>query len=154
MDREEAVTVTIPAGVEEGMVLRVPRHGMPADVTNGLPGDLFVLVRTAADPRFTRHGADLWRVETVTVPEAVLGTKRTIPTLEGSVEVTIPRATQPGTLMRVAQKGLPEFGARRRGDLYLQINVDIPARLTKKERDLYTQLRGLEAAEKESHAAV
>ncbi len=147
---EESVTVTVPIGVEEGMVLRVPGHGMPSEARNGVPGDLFVVVRTVPDPRFTRRGADLWRTETITIPEAVLGTTRTVPTLDGRADVTIRRGTQPRTIMRLARQGLPEFGGGHRGDLYLEIDVQIPERLTRKQRELYSQLRTLDAAEKES----
>jgi molecular chaperone DnaJ len=152
VEREEAVTVTIPVGVEEGMVLRVPGHGMPSEVKNGVAGDLFVVVRTAPDPRFARRGADLWRTETISIPDAVLGAKRAVPTLDGSVDVTIRRGTQPGTILRLAGKGLPEFGGRRRGDLYLQVAVRVPEQVTKKERELYSQLRTLESETKKSVA--
>jgi molecular chaperone DnaJ len=122
---------------------------MPSEAKNGVAGDLFVVVRTITDSRFTRRGADLWRTESVTIPDAVLGTKRTVPTLDGTVDVTIRRGTQPGTILRLARQGLPEFGGGRRGDLYLQIAVRIPERLTKKERELYSELRELAASEKE-----
>jgi molecular chaperone DnaJ len=152
VEREESVTVTIPVGVEEGMVLRVPGHGMPSEAKNGVAGDLFVVVRTAPDPRFARRGADLWRTETISVPDAVLGAKRAAPTLDGSVDVTIRRGTQPGTILRLAGKGLPEFGGWRRGDLYLQVAVRVPEQVTKKERELYNQLRTLESDAKKSVA--
>jgi molecular chaperone DnaJ len=64
---DEALTVRVPIGVEEGMALRVPGHGQPADKARMPPGDLFVVIRTADDPRFERHGRDLYRVETVDV---------------------------------------------------------------------------------------
>lgn len=152
IDREQLVTVTIPVGVEQGMVLRVPGLGVPSEAKNGVPGDLFVAVRTAPDPRFTRRSADLWRTETISVADAVLGAKHTVPTLDGSVDVTIRQGTQPGTILRLAHEGLPEFGGGRRGDLLLQIAVRIPERLTKKQRELYSQLRTLESEEKESVA--
>jgi molecular chaperone DnaJ len=110
---------------------------------------LFVVVRTAPDSKFTRRGANLWRTEAITIPDAVLGTKRSVPTLDGTADVTIRRGTQPGTILRLARQGLPEFGGGRRGDLYLEITVRVPERLTKKERELYGELRALEASEKE-----
>ena len=152
IERDESVTVTVPIGVEEGMVLRVPGHGMPSDAKNGVAGDLFVVVRTTPDPRFARRGADLWRTETIRIPDAVLGAKRAVPTLDGSVDVTIRRGTQPGTILRLAGKGLPDFGGRCRGDLYLQIAVRVPEQATKKERELYAQLRTLETEAKKSVA--
>lgn len=145
VEQEETLTVNVPVGVEDGMVLRVPAHGMPSAGTGGAPGDLFVIVRSAPDPRFERRGADLWRTEPVAIADAVLGTKRTVPTLDGSVDVKIPAGTQPGVVLRLAGKGLPEFGGASRGDLYIVADVQVPRRLTKKQRELYEELRQLEA---------
>ena len=142
-EHEEVLTVNVPAGCEDGMALRVPGHGMAAEEKGGLPGDLFVIVRSAPDARFERAGADLWRQEIVSVPEAALGTRRTVPTLDGSVEVTIPPGTQPDSVLRLAGKGLPEFGGRARGDLYLRLRVRVPEHLSAKERELYEQLQAL-----------
>jgi molecular chaperone DnaJ len=140
---EESLTVNVPVGVEEAMALRVPGHGLPAEEKGGAPGDLFVIVRSAPDPRFERAGADLWREEILAIPEAVLGARRNVPTLDGQVEVTIPQGTQPDAVLRLAGKGLPEFGGRGRGDLYLRLRVAVPQRLSAKERQLYEALREL-----------
>ncbi len=123
------------------MALRIPGHGGPSPERGGVPGDLFVVVRAATDPRFERHGADLWRTETIDVPGAVLGTRLQVPTLEGAAAVTIPPGTQPGTVLRLRGKGLPEFGERTRGDLYVRIQVQVPRRLSSEERELYERLR-------------
>jgi molecular chaperone DnaJ len=143
-EHEESLTVNVPAGCEEGMALRVPGYGMASEAKGGVPGDLFVIVRSLPDPRFERAGADLWRREAVTVPEAALGTHRTVPTLDGTVEVTIPQGTQPDAVLRLAGKGLPEFGGGARGDLYLRLRVQVPERLSAKERELYEQLQALD----------
>ena len=140
---EEALSVSIPVGVEEGMALRIPGRGMPSREQGGQPGDLFVVVRSAPDPRFERDGADLWRSETIAVADAVLGTKLKVPTLDRSAEVTIPPGTQHDTVLRVRGKGLPEFGGRQHGDLFLRIRVHIPEHLSAEERDLYQKLRDL-----------
>jgi molecular chaperone DnaJ len=140
--RDEALTVKIPAGVEEDMVLRVPGHGEPSREPRGTPGDLFVVVRTAPDARFERHGADLWRGETVRVPDAVLGASLQVPTLGGAATVKIPPGTQPGAVLRLRGKGLPRFGGGR-GDLYLRIDLRVPDRPTREERRLYERLREL-----------
>lgn len=144
LTREESLTVDVPVGVEEGMALRVPGHGLPAPTPQGVPGDLFVVVRSLPDARFERAGADLWRVETLTVPEAVLGATRQVPTLEAPVEVTIPPGTQPDAVLRLAGRGLPTFGGARRGDLYLRMRLVVPEHPDPRERALYEQLRGLE----------
>jgi molecular chaperone DnaJ len=139
----ETLTVRIPVGAEEGMALRVPDHGMPSEEPGGEPGDLFVIVRTAADARFARRGANLWRDEKVEVTDAVLGVDVVVQTLDGTVTVTVPPGTQPDAVLRLRGKGLPEFGGGRRGDLYLRIDVRIPETVSKEERRLFERLREL-----------
>lgn len=149
-ERDEILSVAIPVGVEEGMALRIPGRGMASREPGGQPGDLFVVVRTAPDPRFERDGADLWRTEVIAVADAVLGAMLTVPTLERPAEVTIPPGTQPDTVLRIRGKGLPEFGGRGRGDLYLRIRVRIPERLSSEEHELYQRLRILEGERRRS----
>jgi molecular chaperone DnaJ len=143
--REESLDVKIPMGVEEGMVLRVPRHGLPPHEPGGPPGDLLVVVHSAHDPRFERHGADLWRSQDVGLVDAVLGTSVEIPTLEGVVTVNVPPGTQPNTVLRLDGKGLPEFGGERRGDLFLRLQVQVPEKLSRRERELFERLRDLQS---------
>jgi molecular chaperone DnaJ len=138
---DEVLSVMIPVGVEEGMALRIPGRGMPSWESEGQSGDLFVVVRSAPDPRFERDGANLWRSETIPVADAVLGAALTVPTLERPAEVTVPPGTQPDTVLRIRGKGLPEFGGRHRGDLYLRIRVHIPEHPSTEERELYQRLR-------------
>lgn len=144
LEREEVLTVKVPAGVEDGMALRIAGHGLASPQPEGPPGDLYVVVRSAPDPRFERRGADLWRTETLSVPEAVLGTQLDVPTLEGRATVSVPAGSQPGEVLRLRGKGLPEFGSSRRGDLYIALQVLVPKRLKPEERELYERLRRLE----------
>ena len=95
------------------------------------------------DPRFERQGADLWRNEVLEVADAVLGTHRQVPTLHGTVEVTIPAGTQPDEILRLRNKGLPVYGSDRHGNLNIRIEVHIPEHPTRRERQLYEQLRAL-----------
>ena len=145
--QQEDLTVKIPAGVEEGMALRIPGKGMPSAEAGGVTGDLFVVVRSQYDPRFERSGADLLRQETIPLTDAVLGATLEVPTLDGSASVTIPPGTQPGAVLRLKGKGLPEFGSGRHGEMYLRIEVRVPEKLSREERELYERLRAL--AEKE-----
>ena len=103
-ERTESLSVTIPAGIESGTALRVAGHGRPSDDPTGQPGDLFVIVETAPDPRFERRGADLWREEIVFVADAALGSTLTVPTLEGKAAVKIPPGTQPDAALGCAAK--------------------------------------------------
>lgn len=141
--QQESLTVTIPSGAEEGLALRVAGRGQAGDLPSSPPGDLYVIVHSEPDPRFERLGADLWRRERLEVADAVLGTHRRVPTLEGEVEVTIPEGTQPDEVMRLRGKGLPVFGTDRHGDLNIRIEVHIPEHPTAEEHALYEQLRDL-----------
>ena len=143
IEQEEHIEVSIPPGAEEGMALRIAGHGLPSVEEHGTPGDLFVIVTSAPDPRFARAGADLWRTEKLSVIDAVLGTELSVPTLDGKVKVTVPAGTQPGETLRLRGKGLPIFDSRKRGDLNLRIEIQVPERLSAEERDLYARLRKL-----------
>ena len=141
--REEKLKVLVPVGVEEGMALRVPGHGMPSSETGGTPGDLFVIVRTKPDPRFERRGANLWRTERIELPDAVLGTKLKLPSLDGDIDLEVPPGTQPDSILRLRSKGLPGFGDGARGDYLIRIDIHIPEELSAEERRLYRRLRDL-----------
>jgi molecular chaperone DnaJ len=145
-EKVESLAVTIPPGVEDGTTLRIAGHGLPSEDQSGTPGDLFLTVETARDPRFLRRGADLWREEAVAVTDAVLGTTLTVPTLEGSAAVKLPPGTQPGAALRLRGKGLPRFGGRGRGDFLIQVQVRVPEKLSREERALYERLHALAAS--------
>jgi molecular chaperone DnaJ len=139
--REESLTLRIPVGVEEGTALRIPGRGMPAEKPGLPPGDLFVVISTAEDPRFERHGRDLYRLERIGVVDAVLGTSIDVPTLDGPVSVKVPAGTQPDSMLRLRGKGLPPFGGGMRGDLYVRLQLHVPERLTDRQKQLFEQLR-------------
>jgi molecular chaperone DnaJ len=141
--QDETLTVQIPLGVEEGMALRIPGHGLPGRIAGEAAGDLFVIIRTRPDARFHRTGTDLWHGETIEVADAVLGAKLDVPTLDGAVSVTVPPGAQPDTVLRLPNRGLPEFGGGARGDLYIQLQVHVPEKLSGEERKIYEQLRAV-----------
>ena len=141
INEDDNLKVTIPAGVDEGTALRIPDHGMPSRSVGGPPGDLYVIVRSKRDSRFERHGADLWRQELIEIPDAVLGSKIEVPTLDGQIEVKVPAGSQPDEVLRLKGKGLPVFGAPMRGDMNIRLRVNIPKKPTKEEKDLYRKLR-------------
>jgi len=149
VEKTESLTVTIPVGVEDGMALRVAGRGMASPEPGGVPGDLYVVVHARPDSRFQRDGADLWRQEILPLTDAVLGTKLEVQTLEGGkAKVDIPAGIQPETVLRLGGKGLPQFGGKGRGDLYLQVKIQIPDKLSREERELYEQLRLLSGKSK------
>ena len=145
VERETEIEIKIPPGVDEGTALRVPGHGNLSPEPGGPPGDLIVVINTEDDPRFERRGDHLQRSEKITVSDAVLGTEIDVPTLVGDVEVKIPAGTQPGTVMRLANEGLPNYASGRRGDIYLNIQVEIPKKPSKEEKEIFKRLQDLKA---------
>lgn len=143
VEMEELLTVKIPVGAEDGLSLRIPGKGMPSTDPGGKAGDLYAVVRTQFDPRFERVGADLLRLETIPVTDAVLGVMLTVPTLQGTASVSVPPGTQADTMLRMKKKGLPVFGKSLHGDLFVRIWVQIPEHLTPQEHALYEKLRDL-----------
>lgn len=144
VEKEDRLKVSIPAGVEERTALRIPEHGLPSPDPNGPPGDLYVIVNSQRDSRFERYRADLWRVENIEIPDAVLGTMIKVPTLSGSLEVTVPPGSQPDDVLRLKGKGLPILGADMHGDINIRLQVHIPESLSSEEKKLYEQLRDKE----------
>jgi molecular chaperone DnaJ len=142
---EESLSIRIPIGADDGLVLRVAGKGYAAEQAGAPPGDLHVIVRTAPDERFARDGADLLREECIDVTDATLGAELSVPTLDGPVAVKVPPGTQPDAQLRLRGKGLPRFGGKGRGDLYVRLRLRVPQRLSSEERELYERLRALRA---------
>jgi molecular chaperone DnaJ len=138
IESEQTLSVRIPPGVEHGTRLRLAGEG-EAGIEGGPPGDLYVDVAVRPHPFFTRDGPDLHCQVPVQFVEAALGCEIDVPTLEGRVTLRIPEGTQSGKVLRLAGKGLPAFGARGRGDQLVQIFVEVPTRLTERQRELLQQ---------------
>jgi len=139
--REETVTFRIPPGIPEGAALRLAGRGMPGPVPGSWPGDAYVSIRTQADPRFTRAGADLWSDLHIEAPDAALGVTTAVPVPGGQVRVRVPPGTRTGSVLRVVGNGLPRYGGHGRGSLNLTVVLDVPRRLSPRQRELYEQLR-------------
>jgi molecular chaperone DnaJ len=133
--RERRVKVDIPAGIDDGQRLRITGRGHAGE-RGGPSGDLFVVVRVEEDERFIRDREDLVTVVDVSAPLASLGTTIRVPTLDGEVPLEIPGGTQPGETIVMAGRGLPPLGRGRTGDLRVVVNVVVPRRLSRKQRDL------------------
>ncbi|MBZ4675861.1 MAG: chaperone protein DnaJ [Anaerophaga sp.] len=138
--KEEIITINIPAGVEEGMQLSVSGKGNAAR-RGGINGDLLVHIEEEKHPELTRDGNNLIYNLQLSVPDAILGTAAEIPTVEGKVKVKIEPGTQPGKILRLRGKGLPEVNSYHQGDLLVRINVWIPADLSKDERKLMEKIK-------------
>ncbi len=135
----EIITIKIPAGVAEGMQLSVSGKGNAAR-RGGVPGDLLVVIEEEKHPQLIRDGNDLIYNLTISIPDAVLGAPAEIPTVDGKVKIKIEPGTQPGKILRLKGKGLPEVNNYGRGDLLVAINVYIPKTLTREERALFEKL--------------
>lgn len=140
---EEVITLNIPAGVADGMQLSLGGKGNAAR-RGGVPGDLIVLVEEEEHEELVRDGNDLLYNTFVGFPEAVLGDSVEIPTLEGKVKVKIEPGTQPGKILRLRGKGLPDVNGYGKGDLLVKINVWIPKSLSKEDKKLIESLKGKE----------
>ncbi|WP_016777882.1 molecular chaperone DnaJ [Anaerophaga thermohalophila] len=138
--KEEIITINIPAGVEEGMQLSVSGKGNAAR-RGGINGDLLVHIEEEKHPELTRDGSNLIYNLQLSVPDAILGTAAEIPTVEGKVKVKIEPGTQPGKILRLRGKGLPEVNSYHQGDMLVRINVWIPADLSKDERKLMEKMK-------------
>jgi curved DNA-binding protein len=137
--RTQTLKVRIPPGVHEGQAIRVA--GMGEDgIGGGAPGDLFLRVRFAAHPEYIVRGSDLYYTLDLAPWEAVLGTRVIVPTLKDKVSVNIPAGTNQGRQLRVRGRGLPIGRTDGQGDLYVVINIELPAHVTDEERGLWEKL--------------
>jgi molecular chaperone DnaJ len=129
--------VEIPPGIHDGQRIRISGEGH-AGTTGGGAGDIYVLVRIKPDPRFTRDGHDLFSTVDLTMTQAALGARVTVPTVEGEIELEFEPGTQPGEIRVLRGRGMPVLQGFGRGDHRLVVNVLIPRRLNDEERRLLT----------------
>lgn len=139
--KSHKVEVKIPAGVDTGTRLRISGEG-EAGVNGGSSGDLYLVVSVAEHPDFKRDGGDLHTRFSISFPQAALGCTIRVPVLTGEIEsLSIPAGTQPGKVFTLRGKGIPRLrGARGKGDLHVHITVDVPKKLTEKQRALLEEL--------------
>jgi len=146
---EETYEVRIPAGVDQGSTLRLPGRGAVGP-RGGEPGDLYVHVRVAPHERFVRDGETLTDELHISMTQAALGAHIDYQTLDGDEIIDVAPGTQPGEVIRLSGRGVPRLDGRRRGDLFVTLIVDIPAKLPVEQQELLrrlAELRGEEVAE-------
>ncbi len=136
--RERTLSVNIPAGIESGMRLRLANEGEHG-VNGGPPGDLYVAITVKPHPVFTRKGNDILCDVPINFVTATLGGKVEVPTLKGSTVVRIPPGTQHDKVLRLKGLGVPSLKGQQTGDQLVRIKVQIPTKLTAKQKDLLTQ---------------
>ncbi|KAG6902325.1 hypothetical protein C0995_001704 [Termitomyces sp. Mi166 len=135
----KTVQVKIPAGIEDGMSVRMPKAGDVPITGKGPVGDLLVRVRVAPSKSFARQGTNLYHEARIPVHTALLGGKVRVPTLDGDVEVRIPGGTQQGEEMVLKGRGVPTPYGGNKGDLFVTFSVVLPRTLTQRQRDLLQQ---------------
>ena len=137
--RERKLTVKIPAGIATGQRMRLVgegEHGSPG----APPGDLYVVVHVGEHPFFKRDGDDLYGEVTASYPCLVLGGRLKVPSLDGEQTLDVPAGTASGTAFRLKGQGMPNVSGRGRGDLYVQVRVDVPRKLNREQRKLVEAL--------------
>jgi molecular chaperone DnaJ len=131
----ERIELTVPPGVDDGSVLRVPGHG-EAGVRGGRPGDLYVQVILEPSDQFRRDGTDVYSETRVPLSVALLGGEVEVPTVDGRAELRVPAGTQPETQFRLRGRGFPRFRGSSRGDQIVTVHVELPRSLSGREKEL------------------
>ncbi len=143
MNREpRKVSVRIPPGVDTGTRLKMSGEGEPG-VNGGPPGDLYIVIDVDEHEFFKRDGSDLYCQVPITFPQAALGAEIEVPTLYGPHKLKIPAGTQPGTAFHIRGKGMPRLGRRDRGDQVVVVNVSVPKRLNKRQKEIIEEFASI-----------
>jgi molecular chaperone DnaJ len=151
--RERALSVNIPPGVEDGTRIRLAGEG-EAGVRGGTPGDLYIFLSISAHVFFQRDGADLHCRAPISMATAALGGEFEVPTIDGGkTRVKIPEGTQSGRRFRLQAKGMPVLRSKQVGDMYVQVMVETPQNLTKRQRELLAEFQKLSSNETNPESA-
>ena len=139
-----SIKVKVPKGVESGNYMTLEGQGNKGG--KGInPGDLLVFFEEQSDKYFVRNGTDIVLEAHIGFPQAVLGDSITVPTIDGKASLKIPKGIQSGQVLRMRGKGLPRLRSSSRGDQLIRIIVDVPSSISKKEKDLYSELYKISA---------
>ncbi len=130
--------ITVPAGIHDGQVLTVRSQG-DAGVNGGPAGDLNVTITVRPDVLFKRDGYDIWCEVPITYMQACMGDEIDVPTIDGTVKQTIKEGTQPGTVLQLKGKGVPNLNGRGRGDAFIELTIEVPRNLTKQQKEILQQ---------------
>jgi molecular chaperone DnaJ len=140
IQRTRNIELKIPQGVDEGSQLRLPEEGESGGA-GGQSGDLYVVVHMKPHSKFQRRGADLYATQELSFPQAVLGTKVDITTFDGTETVRIPEGTQTGDVFRIPRRGMPTVHGKNYGDLYVEVQVTTPKKVSWKAKKLIEELQ-------------
>lgn len=137
--KKQKIKLKIPAGIKDGEIVRL--RGRGEAIAGGAKGDLYVRVRVRADKRFQRQGHDILSEEAIGMADAALGTELEVQTVDGETTMKVPSGTQSGQTFKISGKGIPYSSGNKRGDHLVKINVEIPKKLTGKQKQLLEELR-------------
>jgi molecular chaperone DnaJ len=139
VQKTRSIEIKIPKGIDDRSQLRLGGQG---EMGEGGSGDLYVVVHLKKHPRFNRRGLDIHTIKDLSFPDAALGTKVEIETLDGGMEkLKIPDGTQNGEIFKIKGKGMPSVHGRGHGDLFVEVQVKTPSRLSRKARKLIEDLQ-------------
>jgi len=151
--RERTLSVNIPTGVEDGTRIRLAGEG-EAGLRGGPPGDLYIFLEVAPHEFFQRDGADLHCRVPISMSSAALGGEFEVPAIDGSkVRVKVPEGTQTGRRFRLGGKGMPVLRSKQTGDMYVQVAVETPQNLTKRQRELLAEFEKLSSEQTQPESA-
>ena len=151
--RERALSVNIPPGVEDGTRIRLGGEG-EAGVRGGPAGDLYIFLSLGSHPFFQREGADLHCRVPISMVQAALGGEFEVPTIDGNnSRVKVPEGTQSGRRFRLQGKGMPVLRSKQTGDMYVQVLVETPQKLTKRQRELLNEFERLSSQDTHPESA-
>ncbi|MCB0360539.1 MAG: molecular chaperone DnaJ, partial [Bdellovibrionales bacterium] len=145
LNKSATITVTVPAGVDDGQRLKLRGEGEQAPA-GGIPGDLYVDIHLRPHEIFQRQGTELVCEVPVTYAQAVLGSEVPVPTLEGEIRMKIPAGTPSGKVFRLRGKGIVDMRTGEKGNLHVQTYVHVPRELTERQRELLEELAEIEGA--------
>lgn len=137
--QERTLQVSVPAGIDSGQRIALDGQG-EAGPRGGPAGDLYVVVNVREHPQLLRRGTELYHILPLTFPQAALGASLAVPTVEGSEQIEVPAGTQSGQEIRLRGRGVPRLRGNGRGDLHVVVNVVVPSKLGKRERELLREL--------------
>ena len=139
-ERRRTLRVTIPPGIDEGHQIRLSNEG-EVGPRGGPPGSLYVAIHVTPHPALRREGTELIYEADVSIAQAALGMRLTVPTVDADEEVEVKPGTQPGTEIRLRGKGVPHLRrSGSRGDLHVFVNVVVPSKLSRRQRELLEEL--------------
>jgi len=146
IEEQKSIALKIPAGVDTGSRLRVSGEGEPGEF-GGPHGDLYVVLNVEEHPFFKREGTEIFCEVPISFPQAALGTEIEVPTIDGTTKLKIPSGTQSGKLFTIKGKGAPRVGSQQRGSQIVRIYVEVPTKLTHRQKELLEEFSSINGDE-------